>query len=243
MTLPTTLPPLARSYEIAFERIARADGSPDPERFRVAISSEAPVRQYFGWEILDHGKASVDLTRAKRGLALRVVEDLDRGHYAGVQVGLIEEIELDENARELKGVARFGRSGKAQEVKQDVQDGIRRFLSVSYRISKMVLESDDKEKGPTYRATRWQPQEVAIVAVPADITVGFGRSAGPDAAVEIVTAMDWPAEHARIGAIVELGVRYRIGCGRVDHWIDDGVSVDQVKGELLDLFHTPLFGR
>jgi len=177
--VPDKLPVLHRAA-IELTPLTRADGTADPDRFRVAISSEEPVKQYFGAEILDHSRTAVDLSRFKRGLALRVVEDLDRGHYSGVQVGLVEEPELDEQARVLRGVVRFGRSAKAQEIKQDVQDKIRKFVSVSYRISKMVLESDDKDKGPTYRATRWQPQEVAIVSVPADVTVGFGRSDGAD---------------------------------------------------------------
>lgn len=177
--IPEQLPVMTRGM-LELTPLERADGTQDPDRFAVAISSEQPVVQYFGAEILDHSRAAVDLTRFKRGLPLRVVEDLDRGHYAGIQIGLVEEPELDEKARVLRGVVRFGRSAKAQEIKQDVQDGIRKFVSVSYRISKMVLESDDKDKGPTYRATRWQPQEVALVAVPADVTVGFGRSDGAD---------------------------------------------------------------
>lgn len=194
--IPDKLPPLSRAA-IEITPLARADGSPDPDRFRVAISSEEAVPQFFGAEILDHARGSIDMSRFKRGLPLRVVEQLGRQHFDGVQVGLVEEPELDEKARVLRGVVRFGRSAKAQEIKQDVQDGIRKFVSVSYRISKMVLESEDKDKGPVYRATRWMPQEVAIVSVPADVTVGFGRADGADAEpVELTGAREASPEGA-----------------------------------------------
>jgi hypothetical protein len=241
-TVPDRLPMLSRAG-LELTRLARADGTADPDRFSVAVSSEQPAPQYFGAEILEHTRSAIDLTRFKRGLPLRVVEELTQNHVSGVQVGLVEEPALDEKARVLRGVARFGRSAKAQEVKQDVEDGIRRFLSVSYRIAKLVLESNDKDKGPTYRATRWAPHEVAIVPVPADVTVGFGRSDGAPAGelelVEVVGASvdleAWAAD--RVDTIVGLARRYGLGRAETFRLVDSGQSIDAIKAELYDRFY------
>ena len=67
---------------------------------------------------------------------------------------------------------------RAEEVFQDVIDGIRRNVSVGYLIHEAQLVNT-KDGLETYRVTDWEPFEVSIVSVPADPTVGVGRSAGP----------------------------------------------------------------
>lgn len=52
-----------------------------------------------------------------------------------------------------------------------VEDGILTNVSVGYRINKM-----DKDSKGHYRATSWTPLEVSFVGVPADTSVGLGRS-------------------------------------------------------------------
>ncbi|MCQ8205552.1 hypothetical protein NP569_25000, partial [Vibrio parahaemolyticus] len=54
-------------------------------------------------------------------------------------------------------------------------DGIRRNISCSYLIHEMVLERSEGGVDH-YRVTRWEPYEVSSVSVPADPTVGVGRS-------------------------------------------------------------------
>ena len=70
----------------------------------------------------------------------------------------------------------MGRSALAQEVFQDIQDGIRMNISVGYRVNK--LERDNNGDEDYYRAA-WTPMEVSSVSVPADQSrlVGVGRSA------------------------------------------------------------------
>ena len=57
---------------------------------------------------------------------------------------------------------------------QDVKDKIRRHVSVGYIIhdAKLTEERDGQE---VWTITSWEPFEISIVAVPADISVGIGR--------------------------------------------------------------------
>ena len=139
-------------------------------RVKIAVSSEAPVERSFGIEILDHNEGSVDLSFLNSGRAPLLLD-----HDPTKQIGVIESANLDGSARRLRATVRFGKNGLAEEVFGDVTDGIRGNISVGYQINKM-----DKEGRETYRATSWTPMEVSVVSIPADRTVGVGRSAGDD---------------------------------------------------------------
>ncbi|MBO2834604.1 phage major capsid protein [Pseudomonas aeruginosa] len=134
----------------------------------VAVSSEYPVRRWFGSEVLDHSEGSVDLLRLLSGAPLLLE------HRGSEQIGVVERAWLDSD-RKIRALVRFSRSVKAEEIWQDVVDGIRRNISCGYLIHEMVLE---RQEGGVdhYRVTRWEPYEVSCVSVPADPTVGIGRS-------------------------------------------------------------------
>lgn len=135
----------------------------------VAFSSEEPVQRWWGVEILDHSPKSVDLARLKDG-GPGLVDHDPRDHVA-----TIEECRIDSD-RVGRATLRFGRSERAEEIFQDVVDGIRKCISVGYRIHKVEIE-DPESDNPTYRATRWEPHEISFVSIPADVGVGVGRSA------------------------------------------------------------------
>ena len=134
----------------------------------LSFSSEYPVERWYGFEILDHGPKAVDLSRLKSGGALLVDHNM-RDH-----VGVVEDcsIEADKKGRAR---VRFGKSARAQEIFQDVQDGIRQLVSVSYEANKVVREKEENGV-ETYRVTRWTPLEISIVSIPADPSVGVGRN-------------------------------------------------------------------
>ncbi len=136
----------------------------------LAFSSEIEVNRWFGIEILDHGPGSVDMARLLNGGAVLV------DHDWGDQVGVVVSASIDADRRG-RAVVRFGRSVRAQEIFQDILDGIRRHVSVGYRIIDAVLSETRNEDTDVYRITRWEPYEISIVAVPADPSVGVGRSA------------------------------------------------------------------
>lgn len=141
----------------------------------LAFSSEAAVRS-FDWdlgeydEILDHKSSSVVMTRLSNRAPLLLEHD------RGQQIGVIEKASIDAD-RIGRATVRFGKGNLANEIFQDVKDGIRSLVSVGYRVYDLEEEDDDKKEGPkTMRATRWEPMEISIVAIPADISVGVGRS-------------------------------------------------------------------
>ena len=96
-------------------------------------------------------------------------------HDSRSLVGIVESFELDSATNRTLAHIRFGRSELAQEAWQDVLDGIRKSVSVGYRINSMVR--DDTAEDATFRAN-WTPMEASLVSLPADTNplIGVARS-------------------------------------------------------------------
>jgi len=143
----------------------------DTRSIEIAFSSEAPYERAFGVEVLRHNSESVMLDRLERGAAVLVNHDADD------QVGVVQSARIDGDGVG-RAVIRFSRSQRGQEIYQDVTDGIRQLVSVGYRIHDYEVE--ERDNGPDLvTVTRWQPFELSIVAIPADPSVGVGRSENP----------------------------------------------------------------
>lgn len=135
----------------------------------VAFSSEAPVERWFGMEILGHDKKNANLDRVKSKSAPLLVNHDVREH-----VGIVEEARIDGD-KKGRATVRFGRSVRAEEIFQDVLDGIRTGISFGYRVHEMVTESI-KDGVETLRAINWSVHEISLASIPADSAVGVGRS-------------------------------------------------------------------
>jgi len=136
----------------------------------LAFSSELEVERFFGIEVLSHDPASVRMARMEGGAALLVNHDWDD------QIGVVESARIDSDKRG-RAVVKFGRGVRADEIFQDVVDGIRRHVSVGYLIHKIEIE-DRAGQADMVTVTDWEPFEVSIVAVAADPSVGVGREMG-----------------------------------------------------------------
>lgn len=134
----------------------------------VSISSEFPVERDFGFEILDHSPDSVIFTRMHEAPLLK---DHDRGK----QIGKVERAWVTEH-RTMRAVVRYARDPESDVVWQQVVDRIRTNYSLTYLLREGYLEREINGV-PYYRITKWEPYEVSSVSVPADPTVGYGRSA------------------------------------------------------------------
>ncbi|WP_052249082.1 phage major capsid protein [Leisingera sp. ANG-Vp] len=133
----------------------------------LAFSSTQPVRRWFGEEVLSHDASAVNLERLNDGGALLLSHDWDD------QIGVVESARVDGDGVG-RAVVRFGQSARAQEIFQDVADGIRRHVSVGYKVH--TIKEEIREGQPNLvTVTRWEPFEISIVAVPADPSVGVGR--------------------------------------------------------------------
>jgi len=72
---------------------------------------------------------------------------------------------------------RFGKSARAEEIFNDIKDGIRKSISVGYRVYKAVAEERGEDGDiESYRVIDWEPVEVSLVSIPADESVGINRN-------------------------------------------------------------------
>lgn len=149
--------------------VERAAINKEARTVELSFASEQPVDRWFGREILDITPGSVDLTRLNNGGALLVNHDWNR------QVGVVEKSWVDAATKKGRAIVKFSRSEDGEEIFQDVQDGIRSLVSVGYVVRKMVLQSVEGDV-ETHRVTDWLPFEISVVSVPADTSVGVGRS-------------------------------------------------------------------
>ncbi len=149
-----------------FFQLDRAAVDEENRTVRLSFSSEEPVERWFGSEVLSHSPESVRMDRLNGGAPLLW------NHDTSDQIGRVESASIEDGRG--YAVVRFSKSARAEELYQDVVDGITSNVSVGYRIHEMEQEGDKE----VYRATDWQPHEISLVSVPADASVGIGRSVG-----------------------------------------------------------------
>ena len=210
---------------------------------RVGVSSEEPVKREFGMEVMDHSKENMNLEFLNSGRAPLLLD-----HDMEKQIGVVESVELDENARRLRASVRFGKGEQASEVFDDVVDGIRQNISVGYRVDKKVEREDDPEDHYRVATT---PMEISIVSIPADQSslVGVGRSSSETLKSTILIKekdmsenIDLDAVRAEAAKSASKNAKDIMTLARKHNKADlgedaigRGVSIEQFRGELLDV--------
>jgi HK97 family phage major capsid protein/HK97 family phage prohead protease len=208
----------------------------------IAVSSEEPVARSFGNEVLEHTKEAIDLSFLASGRAPLLLD-----HDPEKQIGVVESVELDESTRRLRAKVRFGKGALAREAFDDVVDGIRANISVGYSINK--IEKKDKD---TYVAKSWKPVEASLVSIPADTSVGLGRSSEasinpeekPTETIKETTMSDTvdiaaieaeakKAAQRNAAEIAELGARHNLS-DLAREAIKSGKSIEEFRGDVLD---------
>ena len=207
---------------------------------RLAFASETPYERSWGVEILDVAPQSMRVQRLNAGANLL----MDHDHRD--VVGVVESVEVGAD-RVARATVRFGRGARAEEVWQDVVDGIRRNVSVGYMIHRAeLIESRDGLE--TYRVRDWEPFEISLVSVPADASVGVGRSVeevpaagvtpSPDPTpieektmtekVEVVEQRNHAAEITKIASSIPGGADLAMSA------IQRGLTVEQFQREAIE---------
>ena len=165
----------------------------DNRTVELSFSSETPYGRWFGDEILCHDEECINLERFNNGLGTVLFN-----HDRDAVVGHIEKVWLEDNRG--KALVRFDTDEQSETIFQKVQSGTLQGVSVGYAIYRYeVLEDEDTKStngrfnGPAYVVTDWEPLEISIVSVPADPTVGVGRSAE-----EIHTSIDTQEDNTRM---------------------------------------------
>jgi len=165
----------------------------DSRTVELSFSSETPYGRWFGDEILCHDEECINLERFNNGLGTVLFN-----HDRDAVVGHIEKVWLEDNRG--KALVRFDTDEQSETIFQKVQSGTLQGVSVGYAIYRYEVLEDEETKstngrfnGPAYVVTDWEPLEISIVSVPADPTVGVGRSAE-----EIHTSIDTQEDNTRM---------------------------------------------
>ena len=165
----------------------------DSRTVELSFSSETPYGRWFGDEILCHDEECINLERFNNGLGTVLFN-----HDRDAVVGHVEKAWIEDNRG--KALVRFDTDEQSETIFQKVQSGTLQGVSVGYAIYRYeVLEDEDTKStngrfnGPAYVVTDWEPLEISIVSVPADPTVGVGRSAE-----EIHTSIDTQEDNTRM---------------------------------------------
>jgi len=216
----------------------------DERTIEFPFSSEYPVARYFGNEVLSHEMEAANLERLNDGAPLLFNHDPDR------IIGVVERAWINGEKKRGYVNVRFSRNKQAQEVLADVRDGILRGVSFGYSIDKMEEREND------FVATRWSPFEVSVVSIPADPTVGVGRSlddseteqAAPAASpantmtesvmdntpdLEVIRSEAVEAERNRATTISQIGERHKLP-ELARELIDGGKSIDEARAAFLE---------
>ena len=158
--------------------IRSIDGDGNERRFELSFSSEEPYGRWYGTEILDHSDGCVDLGR------LQTIGVLLFNHKVDRVVGRIEKAWVEDGRG--KAIVVFDDDDDSEVIRKKVESGTLKGVSVGYAVSVWEEVAANKQSkdgrfsGPCFIAVRWEPLEISIVSVPADSTVGVGRSMDAD---------------------------------------------------------------
>jgi len=223
----------------------------------VSFSSELPVERYFGFEVLSHAPGAADLSRIDSGDA-----PLLWNHDPDQIIGTVESARIV--GKQGRAVIRFAKTPAAQEIVDMVNDQVVKSVSFAYTATqyKSVAQSgpdgDDDPDDETYIASAWTVYEISLVSIPADNTVGVGRSmkngsieimeqenqlsrthrvsdrrkAEIEAGIERGLDAQREAEAARIAEITAMGKKYNMR--DTDTFIREGYSIAEVRGIVLE---------
>ena len=172
-----------RSLSLSISKRAEEDGSesvPGNMVLEFPFSSESPyLRQSWfddPWvEILGHRDDEIDLSRLNDGAPVLLNHGASKTEESALRsIGKTVRAWVQDGRGyvEVKLSRRAGMEG----LLQDIQDEIVQNVSVGYQILERTLVSHKDGMPDEYRVTKWLPMEVTLCDIPADATVGLGRS-------------------------------------------------------------------
>ena len=219
-------------------RFERRDVNVAQRVVTASLSSDTPVERWFGVEVLEHKRGSIDFSRARDGLPLLAYHDTHQ------PIGRAENIRLEKG--KLRAELRFSAEDDAAKIWRLIEDGTLRDTSLGYKILDFV-ELDGEEEG--VRITRWTPIECSIVTTPADPNVGINRSFEEKTMTDVETQDPTPnnvvdftkgekAERKRVTEIQRLFNRPLFRDRRYkdleQRCVTEGVAIEQARELLLE---------
>ena len=150
--------------------------SPDDGRtLEFSFASDEPYRRWFGYEVLGMKEGEIDLSRMQD----RAPMLLDHRNEVEYQIGVVEKVWLDGDKAKcrVKLFDGYGPQGsRATSFLNVLEQGAGGKISVGYVVNEYKPMDEKIDDTPVQRAVNWTPMEVSAVAVPADDSVGVGKS-------------------------------------------------------------------
>jgi len=212
----------------------------DTRTVQLSFSSEEPVLREFGYEVLEHSKDRADFSRLEDNAPLL------KDHDWTQQIGVVEKVWLD--GKKGRASVRFAKDDEGEKEYQRVLDGIRTKVSVGYEITDVTDTNETREELPVYRVA-FKPYEISTVSIPADLSVGVGRSdiaegnevkdtkkTGENVS-DVTPTVDSVNERAeekeRINELLELGSRFNQS-ELAREYINSDKSVNEFRTQILE---------
>lgn len=161
------LPPLCLRAQVGTGSI-----NEDKRTVDLIFSTGAPVQRMDYWtgkkyiERLGMKPENIQLDRLNSGAPLL---DSHSAYNLSSQIGVVEP----DSAKVVKGqgvaTVRFSRRPEVEPIWGDVKDRILTAVSVGYRVLRFEETAGVDGGIPTRLATLWEPHEVSLVSMPADI--------------------------------------------------------------------------
>ena len=211
---------------------------------RVTRFDYGAMREY----IEDLPASTADLSRLMGGAPVLA----DHDNRLESVIGVVERAWVE--GADGWATIRFSAREDVESIFADVSAGIIRNVSVGYQVEQYEVVNDPTEPLPIYRATRWLPMEISLVAVPADAAAQI-RSLPTNEATTMTTEAvktDSPAEIApvvdtttiekraateernRIAGIRAFAANSRTKPEMVERLIEEGVSLATAKERMIE---------
>lgn len=152
------------------------DGEGDEKQLRISISSTEPCLRYDWWEdeeyyeVLDHGPGGMDEERLRAGLPF--IFNHDRMQPLGRATSFANNGQKCTISDIIWCAGQF-----AADRKKDAESGALPFTSVGYEVAPEGECIGARDGIPIY-SFKFNPLEGSMAVIPADVSVGVGRSIG-----------------------------------------------------------------
>jgi len=264
---------VTRNFQLSVQKRA-VDPSEDPASasqsqnliLEFPFSSEEPYLRsnWFDepWiEVLGHKSSELDITRLNTGAPVLLNHGRDVTEDAPVRsVGITTRAWIDKGRGYVE--VKMSRREGMEPLLQDIEDGIIANVSVGYKINERTLTKENQNSPNEYRVTSWTPIEVTLCDVPADATVGIGRSINQEAKaveketlavekqepvieaqrsidtqkvdIEAIRSEAQASERKRVTEIKQMCRSVSLDESITEGMIERGISVDDARKETLD---------
>ena len=227
--------------------IVREGYNAESRTLKLSFASEVAVRRWYGLEILSCDPEDVDLSRLMDSAPLLLDHDPEREKH----VGVVRSASVDAD-KVCRAECVLSQRDDVKGVVQDIVDGILVKASVGYETIKLLSESFDEKTGERTIRWSWKPYEISLVSVPADTSVGVGRSAGSEQKGIEMNEKQTPSpaapEPVKVEVIKDNSEQVRKDAAEMlklarahnapelaDKALSEGKSLDQFRAELLDV--------